>query len=194
MSVVITSMILTAFVAPIATTYKVSVEDSKLIWSGKRVNYGHSGSVNLLSGELIFKGSKLTGGTFAIDMASIRDLDLEDEKRNGRLTGHLKSGDFFDVEKFPLANYVVTSAKQDKVDKDTYEVTGDLTVKGITAPVTFKAQIENLGETVRATGLVVFDRTVFNVKYGSGSFFDDLGDKMIHDELSLEVELMAHKQ
>ena len=188
------SMFLSAFVMPEATTFKVSVEDSKLIWSGKRVNYGHSGEIKIQSGELTFNGSRLSGGSFTIDMTSIRDLDIEDEQRNGKLTGHLKSGDFFDVEKFPIANFVITAVKQDKVDKGTYEVTGDLTIKGVTSPVTFKSQIENLGETIRATGLIAFDRTKFNVKYGSGSFFDDLGDKMIHDEISLKVELVAHKQ
>ena len=194
LTIFVASTFLTAFVNPKPETYKVSVEDSKLIWTGERVKYGHSGTVNVLSGELILDKKTLKGGTFAIDMTSIQDKDLEDEKRNGRLTGHLKSADFFDVEKFPLANFVITKAKQDKVDKGTYEVTGDLTVKGVTAPVTFKAEIENLGETIQAKGLVVFDRTVYNVKYGSGSFFDELGDKAIGDEISLQVELVANQQ
>jgi len=171
----------------------VSVTDSKLTWSGKRVNYGHLGSVDLSKGELFFDNKTFVGGYFVIDMKSIRDLDLEDEKKAGRLVGHLKSADFFDVEKYPETRYEIKSVRKEKSDNGNYVVSGDLTVKGITNSESFPVLISIDQKKITAKGIVTFDRTKYEVRYGSGSFFDDLGDKMIHNDIQIEVDLVAYR-
>ncbi len=192
-NILLIGILLTGFSLRESDIFHASAKDSKLTWAGKRVNYGHYGSVDLLSGELEFEGDDLLGGEFVIDMKSIRDLDMDDEKRSGRLAGHLKSEDFFDVENYPKALFAITSVKKEKTDNGNYILTGLLTVRGKTNTESFNAQIDRDGNTVTAKGKVVFDRTKYDVKYGSGSFFDDLGDKMIHNNIELDVEIVAYK-
>lgn len=171
-----------------------ATNDSKLTWTGKRVTYGHHGSVDLKSGSLEFKKGTLIGGEFVVDMTSIRDLDLDDEQRAGRLVGHLKSDDFFSVETYPETLFSITKVKKQKSESGNYMITGLLTIRGKTNEESFPAQIDVDGNRATASGTVVFDRTKYDVKYGSGSFFDDLGDKMIHDEIAINVELVATKE
>ena len=123
----------------------------------------------------MFDEGKLTGGEFEVDMTSLISTDLEGEYK-GKLEGHLKSDDFFGVENHPSSTLVFTNS---------YEVKGDLTIKGITKPVTFDVSVYGS----KATATLKVDRAQYNVKYGSGSFFDDLGDKTIYDEFDLVVDL-----
>ena len=129
-----------------------------------------------------FDGEKLVGGNFVIDMTSIACTDLEGEYK-GKLEGHLKSGDFFDVEKHRTASLNITKAKS--TGKNSYELSGDLTIKGITKKVKFDASIYGK----KATASLKIDRTDFDIKYGSGSFFDGLKDNMIYDEFDLVVDI-----
>lgn len=161
---------------------EVKAEESKVAWKAYKVTGSHSGSVALKSGALMFDNDKLTGGEFAVDMTSLIATDLEGESRQ-KLEGHLKSDDFFSVESHGTATLVFTNVKS--TGKNSYEVTGDLTVKGITKPVTFDVSVYGS----KATATMKVDRTQFDVKYGSGSFFDDLGDKTIYDEFDLVVDL-----
>jgi polyisoprenoid-binding protein YceI len=193
MTVLIGLVTLSGFVSSVNKTFKVSIEDSKLSWTGKRVNYGHTGSVDLKNGELILDDETLVGGGFVIDMESIRDLDLDDEKRAGKLVGHLKSEDFFDVKSFPEATFKITSARKEKSDHGNYMITGDLSIRGKTNSETFPVLVSITDTKISANGTVAFDRTKYDVRYGSGSFFDDLGDKMIHNEIRIQVELVAYK-
>jgi len=173
--------------------FKASIKESKLTWSGKRVTYGHYGSVDLKSGELEFDGDILLGGEFVINMVSIRNLDLDDKKKSSKLVNHLKSEDFFDAKKFPEAKFMITSVKKEVTENGNYSITGNLTIRGNTHSETFSALVARQGESAKASGKVVFDRTKYNVRYGSGSFFDDLGDKMIHNNIEIEVELVTYK-
>lgn len=161
---------------------EVKAEESKVAWKAYKVTGSHSGSVALKSGALMFDNDKLTGGEFAVDMTSLIATDLEGESRQ-KLEGHLKSDDFFSVESHGTATLVFTNVKS--TGKNSYEVTGDLMVKGITKPVTFDVSVYGS----KATATMKVDRTQFDVKYGSGSFFDDLGDKTIYDEFDLVVDL-----
>ena len=176
----------------IASAKPVSIDTStsKLNWVGKKVTGQHNGTVNLKSGEVDLDGSAVKGGQFVIDMTSIADTDLTDAKNNAKLTGHLKSEDFFGVEKNPTATFKITSIKPVKGKKDAnVEVTGDLTVKGQTNPVTFPAMVEVKDGKASAKGNISVDRTKFNVRYGSGKFFDNLGDKMINDSFDIALDL-----
>jgi polyisoprenoid-binding protein YceI len=165
-----------------AQTKKVDATKSSISWIAKKVTGQHNGTVNLKSGALVFKGKKLTGGTFLVDMSSLTATDLQGEWQ-GKLNGHLKSEDFFGTEKFPTAALVFkkVSVKAPNV----YTVTGDLTIKGITNPITF-----DLATTANsaATSLKI-DRTKYDIKYNSASIFSSIGDKAIADDFELAVAL-----
>ena len=172
--------------------YKVSSKSSKLEWLAKKVTGQHNGTIEIKSGGLTFSGSKLTGGNFAIDMKTITVLDLEaGSNMNDKLTGHLNSPDFFNTTEFVEANFKITSVKKSKSDKENYDLTGDLTIKGITSSITFPAQVSKDGNKVSATANMTFDRTKFDIKFRSGNFFEDLGDKMIYDEVTMTVSLVT---
>ena len=159
----------------------VDVDKSKITWKGYKVTGEHEGTINLKSGVLMFDGNTLTGGKFEMDMTSINTTDLEGDYK-AKLDGHLKSADFFGVEKHPTAKFEITKAVK---SGNTYKVTGDLTIKEITNPITFDMTVN--GNT--ATANLKIDRAKYDVRYGSGSFFDNLGDKTIYDEFDLNVNL-----
>lgn len=161
---------------------EVKTEESKVTWKAYKVTGSHTGTVDLKEGALMFDGDKLTGGEFVVDMASLVSTDLEGEYK-GKLEGHLKSDDFFGVETHPTSKLVFTEVKA--TGKNSYEVTGDLTIKDITKPVTFDVSIYGS----KATATMKVDRAEYDVRYGSGSFFDNLGDKTIYDEFDLVVDL-----
>jgi polyisoprenoid-binding protein YceI len=165
-----------------AQTKKVDASKSAIHWVGKKVTGQHEGSVNIQSGNLIFKGKKLTGGSFVVDMTSLTATDLTGDYL-GKLNGHLKSEDFFGTEKFTTSKLVFKkiAAKANGV----YTVTADLTIKDVTAAVTFDITVN--GNTAKTTFKI--DRTKYGIKYGSGSFFDNLGDKTINDDFELTVSL-----
>ncbi|MBK8967501.1 MAG: YceI family protein [Saprospiraceae bacterium] len=172
-------------------TYKVDVTSSALTWKGYKVTGEHAGTVKLKSGSLQFTDGSLTGGTFVIDMTSIKDTDLEGEWA-AKLEGHLKSDDFFGVEKYPTSKFVISRAiPQDS--KGNYKIIGNLTIKETTKEVKFFAQVSEKDDKVTATGKMTIDRSEYNVRYGSGSFFDNLGDKTIYDEFDMNVMLVASK-
>ncbi|MEZ4895743.1 MAG: YceI family protein [Saprospiraceae bacterium] len=164
-------------------TTKVDIAKSEVSWKGYKVTGQHHGKIALKDGSLTWQDGVLTGGSFTIDMSSITCEDLEGEW-NGKLVGHLKSDDFFGVEKFPVAQLEITQVISRGTPGD-YKIVGDLTIKGITKEVRFMAKVN----PNQATAAITVDRSEFNVRYGSGSFFENLGDKTIYDEFELEVNL-----
>ena len=165
-----------------AQTKKIDVKTSTIKWVGKKVTGEHSGTVNFKDGAVVFKGKKLTGGSFTVDMTSLTSTDLTGEYQ-GKLNGHLKSADFFGTEKFPTAKLVFKTIGAKTTD--VYTVTADLTIKGITKPVTFDVAVSGNS----ATTAFKVDRTKYDIKYGSGNFFEGLGDKTINDDFELAVVL-----
>jgi polyisoprenoid-binding protein YceI len=165
-----------------AQSKKINVEKSTINWNAKKVTGEHSGTVNFKDGNLVFKSGKVTGGSFTVDMTSLITTDLSGEWK-GKLEGHLKSEDFFGTEKNPTSTLKFTkiAAKANGV----YTITADLTIKKITNPVTFDLTVK--GNT--ATAVVKVDRTKYNIKYGSKSFFESIGDKAINDDFDLTVNL-----
>lgn len=157
---------------------EVDLGASKFTWKGTKVTGEHVGEVKLKSAKVQDKDGKVTGGEFVIDMTTIAVTDLQGEWAE-KFLNHVKTDDFFVVNKYPEAKLVIKS-----VDGDTYK--GDLTVKGKTNPVTFKAK--NSGKTY--SGKLQFDRTKFDITYGSGSFFKGLGDKMIHDQVEVDFKVV----
>jgi polyisoprenoid-binding protein YceI len=175
---------------PAATSHTVDLKKSSLSWTGYKVTGKHSGNIMLKSGELKFEGTKLTGGSFEIDMNSISSTDLTGEYAD-KLVGHLKANDFFGTANHPVAKFKMTSAGHQ--GKDLYKITGDLTIKGITKPIKFNATVKEENGVKVADALIKIDRTDYDIKYGSGSFIEDLGDKTIYDEFDLAVKLVTSK-
>ncbi|MFY0606153.1 MAG: YceI family protein [Cyclobacteriaceae bacterium] len=171
-------------------TYTVDTDKSQVEWVGKKVTGQHNGTVNLKSGSLDFSAGKLEGGTFTIDMTSLVSTDLSGEYK-GKLEGHLKSDDFFGVENFPTATFVVTKAVPQGPGK--YKVVGDITIKGKTEEIQFPVTLEEKDGMITGTADMTIDRSKFDIRYGSGSFFDDLGDKTIYDDFELSVKISASK-
>jgi len=155
-----------------------------LNWLGEKVTGQHNGTIALKDGWISWNDNKIVSGEFSIDMTTIKDADGSE-----RLEGHLKSDDFFGVEKFPVSKLVITGS--DSFEKGTATVKGNLTIKGVTHPVEFKATRMLKDDGTYYFANVVVDRTKYNIRYGSGSFFDNLGDKVIYDEFKLKVNLLV---
>lgn len=180
-----------AFTTVPADNYKADVEKSNITWKGYKVMGEHSGTVNLKSGNLEFNGDQLTGGSFAIDMTSISCTDLEGEWK-GKLDGHLKSPDFFGVEKHPTATFKITRVISRGAPGD-YKIVGNMTIKNITKEIKFTTKVTTENNHKVAKAAITIDRSDFDVRYGSGSFFDNLEDKVIYDEFDINVELVVSK-
>ena len=178
-----------AMAAKVVHSYNVDVNASSIVWSGYKVTGKHTGVVKIKNGNLTWDAGKLTGGSFDIDMNSITCTDLEGEYA-GKLVGHLKSDDFFGAAKYPTAKFVITKAiPQDS--KGNYKILGNLTIKEKTNEVKFFALVTESNGSITASGKITVDRSEYDVRFGSGSFFDNLGDKTIYDEFDLQVSLVA---
>ncbi len=161
---------------------EVNIEKSNVTWKGYKVGGSHTGTITIKSGNLVFNDDNLTGGNFVIDMTTISVTDLEGEYKN-KLEGHLKSDDFFGVAKFPTAALVFKNIKAN--GKNSYDVTGNITIKGKTESIDFDLSVYGN----KATASLKIDRSKFDVRYGSTSFFDGLKDKAIYDEFDIVVDL-----
>ena len=161
---------------------EIKTENSTLTWKGYKMTGSHYGTVAIEAGHLVFNEGELSGGEFVVDMTSLVSDDLTGEYK-GKLEGHLKSDDFFGTEKHPTTKLVFT--KVERSGKNSYNVTGDLTIKGKTSPVNFELSV--YGNKANATMKV--DRTTYDIRYGSASFFDDLQDKVIYDEFDLVADI-----
>ncbi len=179
-----------------ATTsqYSLDVQKSLVKWTGKKITgSSHMGNLTFKSGSLKWDGTKPVGGEFIIDMNSLTDEDMpKTDENNAKLVGHLKSDDFFAVSKFPTATFVIKTASQKS--PGVYTLTGDLTIKDKTNSISFDAKIEQKdGGILLGNAKTTIDRTKFDVRFNSKAFFDvkKLGDKVILDEVELEMNLTA---
>jgi len=170
--------------------YKVNSFESKLVWKGRQLSSKeHDGTLDISSGSIEIDKSGRIFGDIKIDMKSISTSDLEGEWKD-KLDGHLKSPDFFNVKGFPTAT-VTFKGNQNKTTNGEINFEGDLTIKGITQITKFSAKINQIGDKVIATASISFDRSEYDIRYGSGKFFDNLGDKLIYDEITAEVSIVA---
>ena len=170
-------------------TFKVNPAKANLKWTATKVTGKHEGTVKLASGSLQSDGKHLTGGSFDIDMNSIACTDISDKETNGKFIGHLKSDDFFGVEKHKTAHFVI--GKVTPKTGNEVEITGKMTIKGITKDITFPATVSQSGKTIKAKAKITIDRSEYDVRFGSGKFFADLGDKIIHDDFIIDLDMEA---
>lgn len=163
---------------------KVDVKASTIEWTGKKITgSSHHGTIQLKNGFLnLTEDGQLVGGEFHIDMSTIQVTDLSGENKE-KLEGHLNSDDFFGVNNYDTSKFVITEATQKS--ENTYTVNGVLSIKGKTEPVSFDMDVNDN----TATAKVAIDRTKFGIRYGSGSFFDNLGDNAINNNFTLDVTL-----
>ncbi len=169
----------------------VNIESSTIKWIGSKISESHDGIIKIKKGELSINHGTLVGGQVTIDMNSIQTQDMS-EKYNKKLDAHLKDEDFFNVAKYPDAIIDIRRAKKGK--DGTYKISADLTIKGITHSIDFIAELKINGPNYTATADIKIDRTKWDIKYNSGSFFKDLGDKLILDEIEFKVFLVSAKR
>ena len=189
-----TTTLLLLFVTTVfanAQTAKISLDKNsgEVIWRGEKVTgKEHHGTISIKEGMLKVKDGELKDVEVTIDMTSINNQDIDSEKYKKKLEGHLRSDDFFSVDKYPTAHFKANSVVKSS-DKNKYYIEGDLTIKGKTHPIEFDAIFNAEANSFTASAEVTFDRSKYNVRYGSDSFFDNLGDNMIYDDIELNIEL-----
>lgn len=174
----------------------LAISESTVKWTGKKLTGEHFGKINISEGSLFVDGDQLSGGSFTIDMNTITVEDLTDAAKNKDLTDHLFSEDFFNVAQFNAANFEITGvealAAADAAG-NTHTISGNLTIKGITQGITFPAKVENSEAGINASAKFDIDRTLWDIKYRSGKIFPEIGDKVIYDEIGIELNLAASK-
>lgn len=177
-----------------AETLSVDAKASTFKWHAKKVTGEHFGTVNIAGGNISVDKGMVTGGTVEVDMTSIIVTDLQGEYK-GKLEGHLKSEDFFSTEKSPKATLTIKKVEAIKGSKtaENVTVTADLTIKGITKQVVFPAIIVVKGNTLTANADFNIDRTLWDIKYGSKSFIEGIGDKAIDNDFNVKVRIVAGK-
>ena len=168
-----------------AQKVEVNIKESRVEWVGEKIGGQHEGNIQIKSGYLEIENDKIVSGNFVIDMTTITNTDLEDEGYNQILVGHLKSDDFFGVDTYPTANFTLT--KSSKLSNGKATLTGDITIKGKTESISFEVVKQGKEYTTK----IEIDRSKFDVRYGSDSFFDNLGDKAIDDIFTLEIKLVV---
>ncbi len=168
----------------------IDTKESVLTWKGSNLNglNTQKGYVYISKGELMVENGQLMGGTVEIDMNTIED---KNHGSDNNLVNHLKDPDFFEVKKFPFATIVIT--KVASINGDNKNITGNLTIKGITHPVTFPAKMEVKDGIVRANGKLVIDRTLWDVRYKSAKFYDNLANQTMSDSIEFHINIVAKK-
>jgi polyisoprenoid-binding protein YceI len=167
---------------------------SKVAWEGTKVTGKHDGTIGVSSGELYLVDNQLVGGNIVLDMTRIVVLDLEDPSTNARLQGHLESDDFFSIATYPEAYFEM--ARLVKIEDATegepnYTISGNLTIKDITHGISFPAHVKVEDGKVHARADFDLDRTRWDVRFGSGRFFEGLGDNLIHDNFNIQLDVIA---
>ena len=195
MSLIAAAVIMTsvfAFTAPQPKeekTYVIDTHKTTATWLGTKVTGKHSGNITIADGKITSDGKNITGGSVEFDMTSMTCTDLTDKEWSDKLVGHLKSDDFFGVAKYPTSQFEITKATLKS--ENNYDITGKLTIKGITNEITFPAFIKFDEKTIVTIAKITVDRTKYGIKYGSSTFFEKIGDKAIGDNFELDVDVVA---
>jgi polyisoprenoid-binding protein YceI len=169
--------------------FQIQQTSSTVNWTGKKVLGLHTGSINIANGFIEMTDNTIVGGEIQIDMTSIVITDIEDKKTHDDFLAHLLNDDFFSVDKFKTAKLTLTGSS--KIETNKFKIDGNLTIKDISHPISFISSIEIFTDTLHSLGEVVIDRTLYNIRYGSGKFIDNLGDKLIYDDFVLQFKLVG---
>ena len=176
----------------LSDTLQIDMKNSQIEWIGRKVTGEHSGTLGLSEGWVVMNDSTLISGKFIFDMTSIIDTDIESPKWRLKLENHLKSEDFFNVDSFPQSILEIKknnlTPQENKLDSINM-VYADLTIRGITHEISLSYQLDKTESNFVAIGLVNIDRTLYNIKYKSGAYFFDLGDKIIYDDFTIKFSV-----
>jgi polyisoprenoid-binding protein YceI len=179
-----------------SATYEVDGAASQLNWMGENVVAGkkHVGTLSIKDGSLSVEGENITAGEFMVDMNSmvVTDEGMPEDMK-AKLAGHLSSDDFFNASNYPNASFSITKVMPSQAEGATHDISGNLTIRDKTKEITIPAQVSMEGNMIKATSQFAFNRADFDVKYGSSSFFDLAKDKIISDEIEVNLTLMARK-
>lgn len=191
---VVAILTLSSFVTMHVDTYKLDTNQSTLEWYAEKLTGKHNGTINFSNGEIRDQHGSYSG-EFEVDMTSIKDKDIESEDKRTKLENHLKSPDFFDAKKFPISKFVITSVTPVAKNESgfTHNVKGKLTIKDKTNDIAFDAVMKKLDNGISCSGSMIVDRSKYDVKYGSKTFYEDIGDKIIYDNFTLKFNIVATK-
>lgn len=170
-------------------TFQIQKASSTVNWTGKKVLGLHTGNINVACGFIEWNDGLITSGKITMDMTSIVITDIEDSKTHNDFLAHLKNDDFFSVDKFNTAKLEITGSTQ--TGNNHLTVSGNLVIKEMTHPVNFHAKVEIFTDFLHSMGEIIIDRTKYNIRYGSGKFIDNLGDKLIYDDFILQFKLIG---
>lgn len=176
-------------------TYTVDGPGSQIVWTGSKPTGNHSGTINITDGKLMAENGQLTGGEFDLDMTSITVTDLQPGQGKEDLEGHLKTGDFFEVEKYPNGKFVITNVEATSGKPGvTHTITGNLTMKDQTKSVSIPANVAVSGDVISAVAPnFTIDRTEWGIVYNSQGLASTAKDKIIYDEVGLNLQVKANK-
>ena len=169
-------------------TFTLNVENTVLRWTAEKVTGTHWGYVKVEGGSVVVKGKKILTGECIVDMSTITVMDMKDSPYGKKLENHLRSSDFFDTENYSRASLIITGASH---KGNLVQIVGELTIKGITHSVEFPAVVKFSDKGASAKGQIKIDRTLYDIKYRSGKYYPDIGDKMIYDVFKLDFEVKA---
>ncbi len=172
--------------------FKIQTASSTVNWTGKKVLGLHTGNINIANGFIEITDNAIVGGEIQIDMTSIVITDIENKKTHDDFLAHLKNDDFFSVDKFKTAKLTIASSS--KIETNKFKIDGNLIIKDISHPISFISSIEIFTDTLHSLGEMLIDRTLYNIRYGSGKFIDNLGDKLIYDDFILQFKLVGQAQ
>jgi polyisoprenoid-binding protein YceI len=167
----------------------VNTTKSTIAWLGKKVTGEHGGMISVKTGVISIENGELKHADISVDMNSMTCTDDMDDEYKGKLIGHLQSADFFNTAEFATSNFTMKSFEKGRDGK--YTVTGTLSIKGIKHDITFPASVKITDKEVIVDADVTFDRAKYDIRYGSDSFFDDLGDKVIYDDVEMKLHIVA---
>ena len=184
-------IVLSSFSVTHTEEFKVDSKKSKVEWVAEKVTGGHNGYVSVKSGSVLMDHGKIAKASFSIDMTTISNIDIESEKYRQKLIDHLKSEDFFEVDKHPVVTFKMI--RSNSLGKNKYNVLAELTIKGNKNIISFPLELTQTGSQLLCKGSFKFDRTKYDIIYGSGTFFDNLGDKAIDNEVVVNFDLVLSK-
>ena len=177
---------------PEAGTYSLLIDDSELSWIGTELSTKtHTGTIDFTDGTIVVDSDNTISGNIKINMSTINVTDLQGRSKE-MLERHLRSSDFFEVESFSEAKFSFISKSFDKLSNQISFV-GDLTIKDITNPISFNATLLETSPFLKAKAVLSFDRSKYNVRFRSGNFFENLGDKLILDDIDVNIRLVTKK-
>ena len=174
-------------------TLQVDLVNSQIKWIGRKVTGEHSGTLNLSEGWVEMEKNMVSGGKLVFDMASITNTDIESPEWKQKLEDHLKSEDFFHVDSFPYVVLEINGSQLLIVDnaKKSLQILADLTIRGKTHEIKFPFDITRSENILTGEGSVDIDRTLYNIKYKSDKFFEELGDKIIYDDFTVQFRIQT---